>query len=209
MVFLQLFWTYFKIGLFTIGGGYAMLPMVYSEVVDGMGWISESQMLDFIGIAESTPGPFAINLATFVGFSVGENLGGVFIGLLGAITATIAVVLPSLIIIIIVSILFDKFIKNKYVQGFFFGVRPVVVGLVLSAAATVLFSVVMPNVDFTDLANSSWDINWASLALTALISGLFFVKIKGKRLHPIFFIVIGAVVGILIFGVFDLEKSIM
>lgn len=209
MIFLQLFWTYFKIGLFTIGGGYAMLPMIQSEVVDNFGWITKGQMLDFIGIAESTPGPFAINLATFVGYSVGSGQGGFLMGLLGGAVATAGVVLPSLVIIMIVSALFNKFINSKYVQGFFFGVRPVVVGLVLASAVTVFFSVIMPGVSFdvTEIANSEWSVNIVSLLLTALITAVSFIKIKGKALHPIIFILIGAAIGVVLFGVFGLEQG--
>ena len=209
MIFLQLFWTYFKIGLFTIGGGYAMLPMIQSEVVDNFGWITKGQMLDFIGIAESTPGPFAINLATFVVYSVGSGQGGFLMGLLGGAVATAGVVLPSLVIIMIVSALFNKFINSKYVQGFFFGVRPVVVGLVLSSAVTVFFSVIMPGVSFdvTEIANSEWSVNIVSLLLTALITAVSFIKIKGKALHPIIFILIGAAIGVVLFGVFGLEQG--
>ncbi len=109
MIYLTLFWEYFKIGLFTIGGGYAMLPLV-TQIVEKYGWLTDAELLNFIGIAESTPGPFAINLATFIGIKVGATAGlGVFGSILGAVIATFAVVLPSLVIIIVVTKLFDKF----------------------------------------------------------------------------------------------------
>lgn len=109
----------------------------------------------------------------------------------------------------IVSALFNKFINSKYVQGFFFGVRPVVVGLVLSSAVTVFFSVIMPGVSFdvTEIANSEWSVNIVSLLLTALITAVSFIKIKGKALHPIIFILIGAAIGVVLFGVFGLEQG--
>ena len=130
LTYLTLFWEYFKIGLFTIGGGYAMLPLVTQIVDRHSEWnFSEQQLINFIGIAESTPGPFAINLATFVGNTVGSQTDlGAFGGILGAFVATVAVVLPSLIIIIVVTILFDRFKTNKYVQGALRGIKPVVVG---------------------------------------------------------------------------------
>ena len=130
-------------------------------------------------------------------------------GLLGGAVATAGVVLPSLVIIMIVSALFNKFINSKYVQGFFFGVRPVVVGLVLSSAVTVFFSVIMPGVSFdvTEIANSEWSVNIVSLLLTALITAVSFIKIKGKALHPIIFILIGAAIGVVLFGVFGLEQG--
>ena len=109
MIYLTLFWEYFKIGLFTIGGGYAMLPMV-QQIIAKYGWLTDAELINFIGVAESTPGPFAINLATFVGMTVGKTTSlGIFGGFLGAITATVAVVLPSLVIIIVVMKLFQKF----------------------------------------------------------------------------------------------------
>ena len=114
MEFLLLFWEYFKIGLFTIGGGYAMLPLV-TQVVERRGWLTSAELINFIGVAESTPGPFAINLATFIGVKVGGTTSlGVFGSILGAFTATFAVVLPSLIIIIVVTKLFERFKTNKY-----------------------------------------------------------------------------------------------
>ena len=94
MIYLKLLWTFFKIGLFTIGGGYAMIPMIKSEVV-AVGWLTESELLDFMAISESTPGPFAVNVATFVGFNEA--------GVLGALCSTLGVILPSFIIILIVS----------------------------------------------------------------------------------------------------------
>ena len=93
MIYLELFWIFFRIGLFTIGGGYAMIPMITQEIVDEKGWLTDTQLLNYIGISESTPGPFAINIATFVGTSQG--------GVLGGVVATFSVVLPSLIIILI------------------------------------------------------------------------------------------------------------
>lgn len=184
MIYLELFWVYFKIGLFTIGGGYAMLPMIRSEVVAAKGWITEQGLIDFIAVAESTPGPFAVNLATFVGFeTASSDFGGnIFMGILGSATATFAVVLPSLVIIIIVSVLFDKFIKSRVVSGFFAGVKPVVVGLVAGAAFTILLSTLVPDFSLSKLnfdAFSSFDL--PCLILTAVMFVLANVKFKPKK----------------------------
>lgn len=208
MKFLLLFWEYFKIGLFTIGGGYAMLPMV-TQMMERRGWITQQQLLDFIGIAESTPGPFAINLATFVGMNVGESTSlGFFGGILGAIIATTAVVLPSIVIIIIVTNLFVKFKTNKTVQGALYGIRPVVVGLILSAVLTVTCAVVLPNLDFKNISASGFDtFNWISLIIIAVFLPISNLKIKGKKIHPIFLIIVSAVIGILIFGVFKVKQA--
>ena len=202
MTYLTLFWEYFKIGLFTIGGGYAMLPLV-KQIVLRYGWLTEDQLYNFVGVAESTPGPFAINLATFVGNTVGMTTGlGVFGGILGSLIATVAVVLPSLIIIIVVTILFQKFKQSKYVQGALGGIKPVVVGLILSAVVTVGAKVILPELDFTHInAQGFSQFNWISLIIIAAIVPLSLVKIKRKKIHPIFLILLSAVVGIVVFGV--------
>ncbi len=201
MIYLQLFWEYFKIGLFTIGGGYAMLPMVI-QVVQKRQWLTSDQLYNFIGVAESTPGPFAINLATFVGTIVGNGQHGFWGGVLGAIVATFAVVLPSLIIIVIVSKLLEQFKSSKYVQGVLYGIRPVVVGLVLSAMVGIALNVVLPNVKLTDLDSASASpFNWVSLILMCAFLPLSRIKIKGKKIHPIFMIILSAGLGVLLFGV--------
>lgn len=207
MIFLQLFWEYFKVGLFTIGGGYAMLPMV-TQICLRREWLTEAELINFIGVAESTPGPFAINLATFVGSTVGysSNL-GVFGAILGSIVATFAVVLPSLVIIIVVTLLFDKFRSSKYVQGALVGIRPVVVGLVLSAVVTVGAKVILPNLNFNGIEKDGFSqFNWISLLIVAVFAPLSQIKIKKKKIHPIFLILGSAVVGIVIFGVFNVTQ---
>ena len=206
MIYLTLFWEYFKIGLFTIGGGYAMLKPVL-DVVQNHGWMTDGEIYNFVGIAESTPGPFAINLATFVGITVGSSpafggIQGVFGGILGALVATVAVVLPSFVIIIIVTKLFQKFQKNRYVQGVLYGIRPVVVGLVLSAVLSVGAKAVLPNLNLTAISKDGFSqFNWISLIILAVFFPLSRIKIKGKKIHPIILIVASAVLGILIFGV--------
>ena len=207
MIYLALFWEYFKIGLFTIGGGYAMLPLV-TQVVEQRGWLTSEELLNFIGIAESTPGPFAINLATFIGVKVGGTTSlGVFGSILGASVATFAVVLPSLVIIIIVTKLFDKFNKSKYVQGVLYGIKPVVVGLILSALLTVGCQVVLPNLNLKAIDKSGFDqFNWISLIIVAAFVLLSRIKIKGKKVHPILMILLSALIGIILFGVINLSQ---
>lgn len=202
MVFLTLFWEYFKIGLFTIGGGYAMLPMV-QQIIEKYGWLTRKELINFIGVAESTPGPFAINLATFVGINVGSQTSlGIFGGFLGAAVATFAVVLPSLIIIIIVTKLFQKFRTNKYVQGVLYGIRPVVVGLILSAVLSVGCAVILPNLNLTSINKEGFSqFNWISLIIVAVFFPLSRIKIKGKIIHPILLILAAAAVGVVVFGV--------
>ena len=207
MIYLQLFWEYLKIGLFTIGGGYAMLPLV-TQIVRRRQWLTEEQLISFIGVAESTPGPFAINLATFIGNTVGSTTKlGVFGGILGALVATVAVVLPSLVIIIVVTILFRKFHSSKIVQGALVGIRPVVVGLILSAVLTVGCKVILPNLNFKDInAEGFSQFNWISLIIVAAMVPLSLVKIKKKKIHPIYLILLSAVVGVVVFGVFNIQQ---
>ena len=130
MIYLQLFWTFFKIGLFTIGGGQAMIPMISQEVVE-KGWLTIEEVQSFIAISESTPGPFAVNIATYTGVSVLQSA-GVGESILGAICATFGVVLPSLVIITLIAMAFSNFIKKPAVQGVFSYVRSTVTGLLLA-----------------------------------------------------------------------------
>lgn len=134
MIYFDLFFTFLKIGLFTIGGGYAMLPMIREEV-SSQSWLSQSELIDFIAVSESTPGPFAVNIATFVG----TRTGGIF----GGLCATLGVVLPSFVIILIVAKCYERFKSNKLVVGAMNGLKPAVVGLIaaalLSLSGTVFF----------------------------------------------------------------------
>ena len=206
MAYLQLFWEYFKIGLFTIGGGYAMIPMT-QQVVLKHGWLKVEELDNFIGVAESTPGPFAINLATFVGMNVGATTGlGIWGSFLGALISTVAVVLPSIIIIIVVTKLFARFKRSFAVQGVLYGIKPVVVGLILTAAAGMVVKVVFPDLQLAaPTIDGFGQFNWVSLIIFAMFFALSKVKIKGKKIHPIFLIISSAVVGIVIFGVFDVQ----
>ena len=133
MIFFELFYTFFFIGLFTFGGGYAMIPMIQEQVVN-KGWITGESLTDFIAISEVTPGPFAINISTFVGNVVG--------GPFGAVCATLGVILPSIIIILIVAMIMKKFITNRYVQGALNGVKPIVLALILSTTLLLFVKVI-------------------------------------------------------------------
>ncbi|SDZ14066.1 chromate transporter [Proteiniborus ethanoligenes] len=126
MIYLKLFITFFKIGLFSFGGGYAMLPLIQTEVVDVNSWISISEFTDIVAISQVTPGPIAVNSATYIGYTVTNSV-------IGSFFATLGVTLPSVIIMLIICNFFFKFKNNKYVENAFVGLRPVVVGLVLSA----------------------------------------------------------------------------
>ncbi len=191
MIYWELFYTFFKIGLFTFGGGYAMLPLIQEEVL-AHGWIPMEDLINFIAVSESTPGPFAINMATYVGTQMGATAGGMgtYIGgLLGGICATLGVVLPSFIIILIVAKIFEQFKKNKLVKGAMSGLKPAAVGLIASAVVSMALIVFVPD-GFSTAIFTSFEF-YISLALFVVMSVLAF-----KKVHPILIIVISAVVGI-------------
>lgn len=191
MIFFELFYTFFLIGLFTFGGGYAMIPMIQEQVVS-KGWITESNLTDFIAVSECTPGPFAINISTFVGNSVG--------GVFGAICSTVGVILPSIIVILIIAMIMKKFMKNKYVQGALKGVRPIVLALILSTAL-VLFIKVMFFRGNSLLGEFEFDIR--SFTLLVILSSLLFIykKVHKKSLGAIKLLGLSALLGIIIFTV--------
>ncbi len=176
MLYLDLFLTFFKIGLFTFGGGYAMIPLIQSEVISH-GWLTAEEIIDFIGVSESTPGPFAINMSTYIGRVTG--------GIAGSVCATLGVVLPSFIIILIVSALFEKFRKSSVVEGVMTGLRPAVIGLIGAALISIGTEVFWPDSGFT----------WIKLAVSAVIF-LSMAFLSFRKLHPIFIILISAAAGI-------------
>ena len=191
MIFFELFYTFFLIGLFTFGGGYAMIPMIQEQVV-GKGWISESNLTDFIAVSEVTPGPFALNISTFVG----NTVGGVF----GAICATLGVILPSLIIIIIIAMVMKKFMSNKYVQGALCGVKPIVLALILSTALLLLIKVIFFNGNAIK-GDIQFDIK--SLTLLFILSSILFIykKTHKKSLGAIKLLGLSALFGLIIFSI--------
>ena len=191
MIFFELFYTFFLIGLFTFGGGYAMIPMIQEQVVS-KGWITESSLTDFIAVSEATPGPFAINISTFVGNSVG--------GVFGAICSTIGVILPSIIIILIIAMIMKKFMKNKYVQGALSGVRPVVLALILSTALVLFIKVLFFR--GTSL-KGEFEFDIRSFTLLVILSSMLFIykKVKKKNLGAIKLLGLSALLGIIIFTV--------
>lgn len=191
MIYFELFYTFFLIGLFTFGGGYAMIPMIEEQVV-AKGWIAEATLADFIAVSEVTPGPFALNISTFIG----SNIGGVF----GAICSTIGVILPSLIIIIIVAIVMNKFITNKFVRGALNGVKPIVLSLIFSTALFMLIKVVFfsGNAIGGELA---FDMKSCTL-LIVLVGYIIIHKfVQKKSVSPIKMLGIAALLGLIIFTV--------
>ena len=179
-ILLELFITFFKIGLFTFGGGYAMLPLIKAEVLNH-GWMEIEEVINFIAISESTPGPFAINCATYVGMETG--------GVLGAICATLGVVMPSFIVILCVARFYKKFKESKVVSSVMTGLRPAVIGLIGSALVSMVLTVFLP--DGITLSAISVPDLLVSLAIAVVMTVLVF-----KKVHPIIIIVLSAIAGI-------------
>lgn len=197
MEFLMLFWVFFQIGLFTIGGGHAMIPLIMEKVV-AEGWVSEEILIDFIAISESTPGPFAVNIATYTGTVVGEAYGGFGYGVLGALCATFGVVAPSVIIIVLVVKLFSRFMTKPSVQEVFTGVRSSVAGLLLSVFATLFITVILGLSSVWDKSAVGFDYIGFIIFAVMMVAGN--VKIKGKKLHPIAIVLMSALMGVLMYG---------
>lgn len=182
MIYLELFLTFLKIGAFTFGGGYAMLPLMQQEVLNHAEWgMSEEALVNFIAVAESTPGPVAINMATYIGVETG--------GILGAIVATLGVVLPSFIVILLVARFYAKYKNSFVVNGCLTGLRPVVVGLIASAVISLGMSVFFP----TAVTVASFDFGFfSSVVIFALVVYLAF-----KKVNPIYLILGSAGLGII------------
>lgn len=189
MLELQLFWTFFKIGLFTIGGGHAMIPLIMEELV-AKGWLSQEVLLDFIAISESTPGPFAVNIATYAGQEVA--------GIGGAIMCTLGVVLPSLIIIIIIAKFFSRYMNRPVVQEVFDHVSGSVTGLLFSVVLEVGI-LVMFGMDGV-LNTEAFKLDWIAIGLFLGLLAISFIRIKKKKVPPIAIILLSAVGGVLLYG---------
>ena len=190
MIFLELFWTFFKIGLFTFGGGYAMIPLIQQEVLS-KGWIEANMLYNFIGISEATPGPIAVNMATFVGSTVGGSLGGSSI--LGAFLATLGIVLPSFIIILIIAALLKNFMDNKVVAKILKGIKPVVIGLIMSAGVLLVYN---------NLAKEQFDYISLVIMILLFVGSFVYKKIAQKDLSPIIMILVSAGIGMISYSLF-------
>lgn len=190
MILLELFLTFFEIGALTFGGGYAMIPFVREQVLLH-GWLTEEELLNMIAVSESTPGPIAVNMATFVGSNEA--------GILGSACATLGVVLPSFIIILIVASLLKNFLKYNGVKAFLSGVRPCVVSLILGTAITLFLSVLLGigGGDFTPNIDLKGIIIFAIVVSSATI----YKKIKGKKPSPILMIAISACLGMVLYSI--------
>ena len=183
MIFLQLFYEFFKTGLFAVGGGLATLPFL-EDISQRTGWFTSAQLADMLAISESTPGPIGVNMATYVGFETA--------GILGALCATVGLVMPSVIIIVLISKVLAKFRTNTYVEAAFYGLRPASVAMVASAGIGVAMTTLL------NLTASGFGVlRWRELVLAVVILVLTNFVPKVKKFHPIVFIALAAAVGII------------
>ncbi len=190
MIYLTLYWEFFKTGLFAIGGGMATIPFLY-EISDSTGWYTRMDLANMIAVSESTPGPIGVNMATYVGFLTGMQEGGSFWAVLGAVAATLGLVTPSILVILAIAAVLKSFRDNRYVNHAFYGLRPASTGLIAAAGLSVAASNLFPVV-----VGSVYGINWKGLILAAVL-WLLTNKVKQtKKLHPIVFIGISALAGI-------------
>lgn len=190
MIYLELFLTFFMIGAVTFGGGYAMLPMIQEQV--GARWgdiISNESLINFVAVSESTPGPFAVNMATYVGSVVGGQTGSVAASVFGSFCATVGVVLPSFIVILIVAKCYDKFRNSHIVKGCMTGLKPAVVGLISGAILSVVVTVFFPT-------GVSLAVFGGVPFYTCAVISAGMLILAFKKLHPILIVCISAVLGI-------------
>lgn len=181
MIYLTLFLTFFKIGLFTFGGGYAMLPLIQEEVLKNA-WLTNTQILNFVAVSESTPGPFAINMATYVGTECA--------GILGAVSATLGVVMPSFIIILIVAHFYERFKASRVVSGLMSGLRPAAIGLIAAAVVSLAITIFVGGTSVGDAVVTVRF--WLSLVI---FGTMFYLAVK-RKVHPIIIIAISAACGV-------------
>ncbi len=199
-IYWQLIWAYIKIGVFGFGGGYAMLSLVEKAVVSP-GWISETMFTDIVAISQMTPGPIGINSATYIGFvapgSVNPALSGIGWGILGSILATLSVVLPSFFLVMYSSHFIRRHNESGVIKGIFSGLRPVVVGLIASAA------IMLMNAANFNPQGISWQL-WTNIAICAVAFCLVYFSFpyRGKKvkIHPIVVIIMAGIAGYLIYG---------
>lgn len=187
MTFLKLFYEFFKIGLFAVGGGPATIPFLQDLARSSYGWFNEEQLGVMVAVAESTPGPIGVNMATYAGYSAGFAENGVVGGIFGGIIATLGLVTPSVIVIVIIAGFLKSFKENVYVKNVFSGIRPVVTALVAFA----VYGIIKP------IFYSDGEFVIPVIIMSVIVFGLMFIK-KLKNLHPAFWLALGAVAGILL-----------
>ena len=187
MIYLSLFWEFFKTGLFSVGGGMATLPFLY-KMAETKGWFTAEQLADMVAVSESTPGPIGVNMATYVGFLTG--------GIPGSLIATLGLVTPSVIVILLIARVLEKFRSNKTVDAAFYGLRPCSVGLIAAAGLLVVKIALFCFDKYAETGRPLDALNIKAILLAAALLVLTRCVKPLKKLHPVFFILVSAVVGI-------------
>ena len=196
MILWKLFWEFFKTGLFAIGGGMATVPFL-QDISAKTGWFTSADLANMIAVSESTPGPMGVNMATYVGYTVGsQQLGGTGMGVVGAVVATLGLISPSIVVILIVAYFLTRFRDSKLVDSVLYGLRPASVALISAAGVEIVLFAVLRVESIWRIADAS--LSWKAVVLalavfagTNLIPGL-------KKIHPIWFVVASAVAGVLL-----------
>ena len=187
-LYLQLFWEFFKTGLFAVGGGMATLPFLY-DISNKTGWFTHAQLADMVAVSESTPGPIGVNMASYVGFVTG--------GVGGAVVATLGLIAPSILIVLIIAAFLKAFRDSKYVDGAFYGLRPASTALIASALVTVAKVAFFSSQNFGDLTAVLHGVEWKAVVLAAVLLLLTLYVPRVKSWHPIVFIGLSAAVGVI------------
>lgn len=193
ILYLQLFWEFFKTGLFAVGGGMATIPFLYN-MADATGWFTRNDVANMIAVGESTPGPIGVNMATYVGYVTGSGEGGLPFAILGAVVATLGLITPSVIVILIIASFLKAFRNNRYVDSAFYGLRPASTGLIAAAGLSVVAA------NLLDL-EATFGLDFFNIKgiILAVVLWVLTNKVKQtKKLHPIIFILASAVVGIVL-----------
>lgn len=191
MIYLQLFFTFLKVGAVAFGGGYAMLSLIGDSVLK-YGWMSEEELLNFVGVETVIPGPIAVNMATYIGYQQG--------GFLGAFLATLGVVLPSFIIILIVVAVVKNLLKYPPVKAFIASMRPALGGIIVSVAITMALKIFV-GVDTVKNVHFSWDWRVLVVLLTVIVIPLIWKRWKKKEFSSILLVILSGALGMLLFGI--------
>lgn len=196
MILCRLFWEFCKTGLFAIGGGMATVPFL-REIADKTGWFTAGQLADMIAVSESTPGPLGVNMATYVGYTVGSSqLGSPWMGIVGAVTATLGLIFPSIVIVLCISFFLKRFRTSTLVDAALYGLRPASVALISAAGVEIVLFAIL-RVDSIYQIGAA-QLSWKSVALAAGVYAGTNLIPKLKKLHPIWFILLSAIVGIIL-----------
>ena len=196
MILCKLFWEFCKTGLFAIGGGMATVPFL-REIADKTGWFTAGQLADMIAVSESTPGPLGVNMATYVGYTVGSSqLGSPWMGIVGAVVATLGLIFPSIVIVLCISFFLKRFRTSTLVDAALYGLRPASVALISAAGVEIVLFAILRVDSIYQIGAAQF--SWKSVLLAAgVYTGTNLIP-KLKKVHPIWFILLSAIVGVIL-----------